>query len=188
MASIGATFTSTYHTKQLNPWPNPSANHVVNYSQLSTCQRDVQSFEGDWPSTRRHLTSHSKSSQGNFQHQYLPKLLINVYSYHLFDGEKCVLLLCVWKPAFLKYGHLFYVRVFKCTSCVQNISRYMTCSCMQFQKYYVSYLICCYKDNLSVDYLRMYIATCLNTFNGILEISLNSYKIHNIYHKSTVEN
>ena len=28
-------------------------------------------------------TSHSKSSQGNFQHQYLPELLFNVYGYHL---------------------------------------------------------------------------------------------------------
>ena len=28
-------------------------------------------------------TSHSKSSLGNFQHQLLPKLLVNVYSHHL---------------------------------------------------------------------------------------------------------
>ena len=33
MASIDAIFTSTYHTKQLNPWPNSSDNHVVKYSQ-----------------------------------------------------------------------------------------------------------------------------------------------------------
>ena len=41
MASIGAIFTSTYHTKQLNPWPNSSASRVVNYSRLSACQEDM---------------------------------------------------------------------------------------------------------------------------------------------------
>ena len=56
MASIGVIFTSTYHTKQLNPWPNSSASRVVNYSQLSACQGDMQPFEGD-PYTRGHLTS-----------------------------------------------------------------------------------------------------------------------------------
>ena len=25
----------------------------------------------------------------------------------LFDGEKCVLLLCMWKPAFLKSDHIY---------------------------------------------------------------------------------
>ena len=35
MASIGIIFCSTYHTKQLNPWPNSSASRVVNYNQLS---------------------------------------------------------------------------------------------------------------------------------------------------------
>ena len=56
MASIGVIFTSTYHTKQLNPWPNSSASRVVNYSQLSGCQGDMQPFEGD-PYTRGRLTS-----------------------------------------------------------------------------------------------------------------------------------
>ena len=82
MASIGVTFTSTYHTKQLNPWTNSSASRVVNYSQLSACQGDMQPFEGD-PYTRGRLTSHSKSSPGNFQHQYLAELLVNMYSYCL---------------------------------------------------------------------------------------------------------
>ena len=83
MASSGVIFTSTYHTKQLNPWPNSSASHVVNYSQLSACQGDMQPFEGD-PYTRGHLTSlRNKSSPGNFQHQYLAELLVNVYSYRL---------------------------------------------------------------------------------------------------------
>ena len=38
MATIGAIFTPTYHTKQLNPCPNLSANHMVNYSRLYACQ------------------------------------------------------------------------------------------------------------------------------------------------------
>ena len=41
MASSGAIFTSTYHTKQLNPWPNTPASRVVNYSRLSACQGDM---------------------------------------------------------------------------------------------------------------------------------------------------
>ena len=40
MTSIGAIFTSTYYTKQVNPWPNSSASRVVDYSQLSACQGD----------------------------------------------------------------------------------------------------------------------------------------------------
>ena len=56
MASIGVIFTTTYHTKQFNPWPNSSASCVVNYSQLSACQGDMQPFEGD-PYTHGRLTS-----------------------------------------------------------------------------------------------------------------------------------
>ena len=55
MASIGVIFTSRYHTKQLNPWLNSSASHVVNYSQLSACQGDMQPFEGN-PYTHGHLS------------------------------------------------------------------------------------------------------------------------------------
>ena len=69
MASIGAIFTTTYHTKQLNPWLNLLATGVVNYSQLSACQGDMYPFEGN-PSTvdisQASETSHSKSSPGNF--------------------------------------------------------------------------------------------------------------------------
>ena len=56
MASTDAIFTSTYHTKQLNPWPNSSASHVVNYSWLSVCQGEVETFENH-PSTHGCLTS-----------------------------------------------------------------------------------------------------------------------------------
>ena len=59
MASIGVIFTSTYPTKQLNPWPNSSVSRVVNYSELSACQGDMQPFEG-YPYTRGRLTSLSR--------------------------------------------------------------------------------------------------------------------------------
>ena len=85
MASTRAVFTSTYHTKHINPWPNSSASCVVNYSHLSSCSGNMEPFEGD-PSTCVHMTSLStkpqQSSLGNFQHKYLPELLVHVYSYH----------------------------------------------------------------------------------------------------------
>ena len=62
MKSTGAIFTSTYHTKQLNPWPNSSVSRVMNYSWRSTCQEDIQSFEGE-PRTLGHLTSLRSTSQ-----------------------------------------------------------------------------------------------------------------------------
>ena len=37
MASISAIFTLTYHTKQLNPWPNSSTSHGVNYVHPAVC-------------------------------------------------------------------------------------------------------------------------------------------------------
>ena len=40
---------------------------------------------------------------------YLPELLVNIYSYASFDGEKHVLLLCAWKPAFIKFGHIYSI-------------------------------------------------------------------------------
>ena len=80
LASIGAIF-SIYHTKQLNPWPNLLASHVVNYSWLSACQGKMEPFE-DHPSTHGCLTSFRNKPQqkqpelGNFQHQYLTELLM----------------------------------------------------------------------------------------------------------------
>ena len=46
MISIGAIFTSTCHTKQLNPWPNSSASCVVIHSRLSACQGNMGPFKG----------------------------------------------------------------------------------------------------------------------------------------------
>ena len=108
MASTGVIFTFTYIShKQLNPWPNSSASCVVNYTQQSACQgmKVTLALVDIWQAS---ATSHSKSSPGNFQHQYWPGwIVINMYSYILFDIEKCVLLLCEWKPAFLKPGHIY---------------------------------------------------------------------------------
>ena len=87
MVSIGAIFTSTYHRKQLNPRPNSSASVVVNYSQLSACQGDMEPLEG-YQSTCGHLTSLKNQPQqkqpGQLSASYLPELLVDVYSYRLF--------------------------------------------------------------------------------------------------------
>ena len=107
MASIGVIFTSTYHTKQLNPWPISSASRVVNYSQLFAYQGNMQPFEGD-PDTRGHLTSLRKGPQQKRPGQLsasVPGLIVSQRVQLSFDGEKCVLLLCAWKATFLKSGH-----------------------------------------------------------------------------------
>ena len=76
-------FTSICHTKQLSLWPNSSAILWLIYSWLSACQEEMEQFK-DHPSTRGHLTSlRNKSSLDKFQHQYLPQLLVIVYSYRL---------------------------------------------------------------------------------------------------------
>ena len=90
MASISTIFTSTYHTKQLNLWPNSSASHVVNYNWLSAYQGCLlikgrwSHLKTTWPLMaiwQTSETSHIKSSQANFQHQCPAKLLVNVYSH-----------------------------------------------------------------------------------------------------------
>ena len=109
MASIGVIFTSTYHTKQLNPWPNSSASRVVNYRRLSACQGDIQPFEGD-PYTRVRLTSLRNRPQQKQPGQLsasIPGWIVSQHVQLSFDGEKCVLLLCAWKPAFLRSGHIY---------------------------------------------------------------------------------
>ena len=70
MASIGSIFTSTYHTKRLNPWPSSSASHVVNYRWLSTCQGEPKGASGkesseDHPSTCGCLRSLRNKPQQN---------------------------------------------------------------------------------------------------------------------------
>ena len=45
MVSTDTIFTFTYHTKQLNSWPDSLAGCVVNYSQLSACQGEIEPFK-----------------------------------------------------------------------------------------------------------------------------------------------
>ena len=111
MASIGAVFTSTYHTKQLNPWPNSSASRVVNYSWLSACQGDMEPFEGN-PSTHGCLTSLRNKPQQKQPRQLSASIHASIVSQCIqlsFDGEKCVLLLCAWKASFHKPGHILQI-------------------------------------------------------------------------------
>ena len=55
VASIGAIFTSMYHIKQRNPWPNSSASGMMNYSWLFACQGEIEPFK-DHLSTRGLVT------------------------------------------------------------------------------------------------------------------------------------
>ena len=110
MASISVIFTSMYHRKQPNPWPNSSASHLVNYSRLSACQGDMKPFEGDL-STRGCLKSFRNKPQQKQPRQLSASIHASIVSQCIqlsFDGEKCVLLLCVWKLAFLKSGHILF--------------------------------------------------------------------------------
>ena len=75
MGSIGDIFTSTYHTKQLNLWPNSSASRLVNYSQLLACQGDMEPFEGD-PSTHGLLTSLRNKPQQKQPRQLSASILV----------------------------------------------------------------------------------------------------------------
>ena len=109
MASIGAIFTSTYHSKQLNPWQNSPASCVVKYSQLSAFQGDMQPFEGH-PNTHGHLTGLRNKPQQKQPRQLSASIPACIVSQRLqlsFNGEKCVLMLCARKVAFVKSGHIY---------------------------------------------------------------------------------
>ena len=56
MAFIDAIFSSTYHIKQLNPWPTSSSSFVLIYNWLSACPTYIELFK-DYTSTHRCLTS-----------------------------------------------------------------------------------------------------------------------------------
>ena len=68
----------------------------------------MQPFEGD-PSTYGRLTSLRNMPQQKQPRQLSAATLTSIVSKCVqlsFDGEKCVLLLCAWKPVFLKCGHI----------------------------------------------------------------------------------
>ena len=50
MVSVDAIFTSTYHTKQVDPWPNSSASRVMNCHWHSACPEEMEPFK-EHPST-----------------------------------------------------------------------------------------------------------------------------------------
>ena len=85
MASVGIIFSFIHHTKQLNPWLNSPARHVMIYNQLSACPGKMEPFK-DHPSTSGHLTSLRNTPQQKHHGklavaEQLPKLLVNVYRY-----------------------------------------------------------------------------------------------------------
>ena len=112
-SSIGAIFTSAYHTKQLNPWLNSLARRVVsyNYSHLSACPEgmDPLKFTRElvdiWQASE---VSHSKSSLENIQHQYLPQLVVNLCSHCLM--VKSVSCCCVhWSQLFSNQVTIYFL-------------------------------------------------------------------------------
>ena len=82
MTSSGAIFTSTYHTKQLNPRPtHQPVVYIVNYSQMSACQGEMELFKDD-PSIRGRLTSLRNKPQLKQPGQLsapIPIWTVNVY-------------------------------------------------------------------------------------------------------------
>ena len=98
MLSIIAIFTSTCHTKQIiycqthQPFVWWIAASCVLVKGRGSHIKTTQALLDVWQASE---TSHSKSSLGNLQHQYLPdhEFLVNVYSYHLM--EKNVSCCCV---------------------------------------------------------------------------------------------
>ena len=56
MASVVTIFSSTYHTKQLNPWPTSPASNVAIYSHLSACPGKMEPFKRS-PTIHGYLTS-----------------------------------------------------------------------------------------------------------------------------------
>ena len=79
MAYIGTIYTSISH----------KAAKTIHQPVVWWITADCLLVKGIWSriwrqtSTHGHLTSHSKSSQGYSQYQYLPELLVNVYNYCL---------------------------------------------------------------------------------------------------------
>ena len=92
--------------------------------QHTTCQGDMQPFESDL-STRRFLISLRNKPQqkqlGKFSAP-IPACIVSQCVQLSFAGEKCVLLLCARKPAFLKSSctcECTYMYVCMCTSVCQ---------------------------------------------------------------------
>ena len=97
----------TYHTKQLSPWPESSASRVVIHSQLSACEGFKELFEGNASACRCLTSLRNKPQQKQLRQlsALIPTWIVSSCVLLSFYGEKCVLLLCVWKLTFLISGH-----------------------------------------------------------------------------------
>ena len=103
MASIGAMFNYTYHTKQPNLWSSSPASHMVIYSwlpgspEMISHLKTIQPFVDIWQASE---TSHSIEAVWL---TFSTNACLNIFSeciQLLCDGEKCVLLLYAWKTVF----------------------------------------------------------------------------------------
>ena len=107
MAYIGALCSSTYHTKQLNPWQNSLASCKVNYSQLSPWSRKLKPFKDDL-SAHGCLTSLRNKPQQKQSGQLSAPVTTCLNSQLMCTDIMYVMVksvLCVCKPAFLKSSH-----------------------------------------------------------------------------------
>ena len=113
MASNGTIFSSTYISfKVAKSMVNLTSNMVI-YSGCLLVQvrhshlKTTQPLMNIWQALE---TSHSKSNLGNFQHQYLPEILVNVYSYHVIV-KVCHTVVCM-KAGFPQSSHTYIYIVF----------------------------------------------------------------------------
>ena len=83
------------------------SHNAVNNSYLVCFQLQFNNWKGEPTDFLQHLQVYSKSSLGNFQLQYLAyTLIVSLCMQPAFDGERCVLLLCAWKPVFPRFGQV----------------------------------------------------------------------------------
>ena len=96
MVFIGAIFSYTYHTKQLNIWPNSLVSRVANYSWLSACPGKMEPFK-DNPSIYKGLTNfRSKPQLKQAGHLSAPiRIWIVSYCVQLLFGGKSMSCCCV---------------------------------------------------------------------------------------------
>ena len=110
MASIGAIFTSTYQTKQLIHAQTHQP--VVWWITAAVCLSREYGVIWKWPehlwmSDKPQKQDTTKAAWATFSIITWLKcyIIVNVYSYCLI--VKSVSMLCAWKAAFLKSGHIY---------------------------------------------------------------------------------
>ena len=108
MAFNSVIFISTYHTNQLYSWPNSLVSCMVNYSLISVRWSHLKTTQTCMDVWQTSETNPSKSCQGKFQHQYLSKLLVNLYSYCLMVNK-----LIFWYLKSRRYKYYSYLNHIK---------------------------------------------------------------------------